>query len=171
MFRTLILGLVVSCVAFAPIPKVKICKDPDKEIKELITTGVNFDARKNKLLRSMALLKDVLQKNGENKQAEAVSERILLVESIDQSRPFSQSIDVEQLMKMGAVNGKYKGLLRVIYVKEPQNSYPPYFDFGKYSGPGTYMGNQVPDGHWVYVMPRWFIWKTNTQEKDIDRNP
>ncbi len=60
------------------------------------------------------------------------------------------------------VQGKYKDLLRRIYVPEDQGSYGDFHDYG-YSATSAWAGyTDLPYGHWVYVYPYWFIWKNDT---------
>lgn len=62
------------------------------------------------------------------------------------------------LVKASA-DGKYSKLLAVIYVPDDKASYGAFNDNGLWEK-GDYAGyGGLPRGYWVYVAPRWYIWK------------
>ncbi|MCW8133871.1 MAG: hypothetical protein KIS92_26220, partial [Planctomycetota bacterium] len=55
--------------------------------------------------------------------------------------------------------GRYRGLLRVIEVPEDESTYGAYRDYGPWSGSAWKGHEDLPAGNWVYVAPKWYIWK------------
>ena len=71
----------------------------------------------------------------------------------------SQLSDVESLKK-ASVGGKYSGLLHVVRAEDDFDSYGTFKDTGYWSGT-AYAGHQnLNPGHWVYVFPNWYVWKS-----------
>jgi hypothetical protein len=63
----------------------------------------------------------------------------------------------EALVK-AEVEGKYRMLLKQIAVPEDAAAYGEFKDFGSWFGT-TWAGySDLPQGYWVYVYPRWYIW-------------
>lgn len=57
-----------------------------------------------------------------------------------------------------SVNGKYTKLLAHVEVPSDEALYGKFKEYGYY--PACKYGNvQCPEGHWVYLAPRWYIWK------------
>lgn len=55
--------------------------------------------------------------------------------------------------------GKYKDLLMTLKVPADVATYRQFHDHGYYAAT-TYVGKAVPAGHWVWVAPTWFVFKT-----------
>lgn len=67
--------------------------------------------------------------------------------------------DVEGLKK-ASVGGKYRELLHVVRSEKDFDGYGAFKDSG-YWGGTSYAGYQnLNPGHWVYVFPNWYVWKT-----------
>jgi hypothetical protein len=67
--------------------------------------------------------------------------------------------DVESLKK-AAVGGKYRDLLHVLRAENDFDSYGAFKESGYWSG-NSYAGHQnLNPGHWVYVFPNWYVWKS-----------
>lgn len=62
--------------------------------------------------------------------------------------------------KLASMDGKYQKLLRVMTVPEDRAQYGEHYDWGWW--PHTeYKGHSgLTPGFWVYVFPRWYVWKT-----------
>lgn len=64
----------------------------------------------------------------------------------------------EQAEEKAGVNGKYRNLLRMIEAASDRSRYGDFHDFGRWQGT-SYLGqDNLPQGFWVYVYPRWYIW-------------
>lgn len=61
-------------------------------------------------------------------------------------------------LEAASVKGKYRTLLLALEVKEDGATYGEVKDYGFWSGT-EYRGRAVPPGHWVYLHPRWYIWR------------
>ncbi len=57
-----------------------------------------------------------------------------------------------------SVNGKYRRLLRKLYLPQDQSSYKNFTDYGVWSGTSYRQFTNLPKGYWVYVYPHWYIW-------------
>ncbi len=57
------------------------------------------------------------------------------------------------------MNGRYRTLLKWIDVPLDAHTYGEVQDWGWYSGTSYAGHDQLPVGYWVYVHPRWYIWK------------
>ena len=65
------------------------------------------------------------------------------------------------------VGGNYSKLLRKIAVPQDQTTYGDFFESGYFPAIPSYAGFQdLPAGHWVYVVPNWFIWKESKKPRD-----
>ncbi|MBX7101639.1 MAG: hypothetical protein K1X89_28250 [Myxococcaceae bacterium] len=64
-------------------------------------------------------------------------------------------------LEAASVKGKYRTLLMALEVKEDGATYGEVKDYGFWSGT-EYRGHAVPPGHWVYLHPRWYIWRDKT---------
>jgi len=63
-------------------------------------------------------------------------------------------------VRKASVEGKYQTLLSVIRAPEDLQNYTAFNDYGL-SYTATWAGySGLPKGHWVYVYPHWYIWKT-----------
>ncbi|HSN91610.1 MAG TPA: hypothetical protein VLS93_10305 [Anaeromyxobacteraceae bacterium] len=65
-----------------------------------------------------------------------------------------------QALERASVGGKYADLLGTVEIPDDVRTYGEFHDYGPWGG-GTYRGiPNLPAGHWVYVAPRWYIWRT-----------
>lgn len=172
MFRLAVVTVVALSIGFAPVPKVKVSTNPDQDIKRLVgLSSDTFPFRKKRALEGMKALKEVLLKKKQMKEVEIVNQRILLLESMNTDRPLNPDLmDFDVLFSTASLSGKYTDLQHVIYAKFDSTHYGQFHDFGAYP-PITYLGTEVKERcHWVFLHDRWFLWKTNHQEKPIDSN-
>jgi hypothetical protein len=66
---------------------------------------------------------------------------------------------LEDAYKKAQADGKYRMLLRQIKVEKDAETYGSFKDYGFYTK-SEYAGYQdLPQGHWVYVAPYWYIWR------------
>jgi Ca-activated chloride channel family protein len=64
----------------------------------------------------------------------------------------------EDEMRRATVGGKYRSLLRIVPAPGDAEQYGPFRDYGRWDGT-SYLGHEnLPQGHWVYVVPNWYIW-------------
>jgi len=98
-----------------------------------------------------------LAKKGKTEKAEAVRERLLLVESIAADHLLGKTPVADVLKK--AATGKYKHLLHVLLVAADRANYNDFSDYGHYTGNSWAGFNDLSPGYWVYVFPRWYIWR------------
>ncbi len=60
---------------------------------------------------------------------------------------------------VSSASGKYADLIKTVEARQDQATYGAFNDYGA-RGPGPWAGEMQPPGHWVYVAPRWYIWRT-----------
>lgn len=58
-----------------------------------------------------------------------------------------------------SAGGKYADLIKTVEAPQDEATYGAFRDYGAW-GPGPWAGEMQPAGYWVYVAPRWYIWKT-----------
>src|SRR5512138_3817995 len=64
------------------------------------------------------------------------------------------------LLARASAGGKYSDLVATIEVPEDAKTYGAAHDYGAWGG-GPYAGiPDTPAGFWVWVAPRWYVWKT-----------
>jgi hypothetical protein len=149
-------------LGFAPLPIETEDSDPDKAIQqfERDVKGKDeeaFDTARKKLIAMLKKRQAKLEKRGKSEKAEAIRTRLVLLESLSPEHLLGK-VKVTDLLKKAA-NGKYAHLQRVLLVPSDQANYMQFSDFGFWNGTG-YMGfNDLPAGYWIYVYPRWFIWR------------
>lgn len=161
------LSLMLACpllLAFAPVPVIKPMTDPDKAIRQFDQEIRNRDEatvaeRKSRLVTRVKDLYLTLEKRGRAEEAEAVRERLVLLESIDAHKPLGDSMLPGELLRRASVGGKYRHLLHVLYVPTDRGSYSEFNDFGLWPGTSYLSYNDLKHGHWVYTYPRWYIWR------------
>jgi hypothetical protein len=160
------LACVCACVlfttGFAPVPSKKTEVNPDKAIAQFEKDVKDKDSdavaqRKKKLIEHLKKLEAHLIKAGKKDKAEAIRERLLLIDTLGADNRLGKVTVAELLKKAG--NGKYKHLLRVLLLPGDQASYNQFTDFGYWSGTAYGGATDLPLGYWVYVYPRWFIWR------------
>jgi hypothetical protein len=172
MRRLLVLACCAACVplgiAFAedevdPEPR---SNNPDAAIKRLddAIAGKKADAetvekQRKQLVERLKKEHAALVKRGQDKKALALKERLQLAESLKPGQGLETKLTVAKLLEKASSNGRYKDLLHVLYVPGDKASYNDFTDYG-YSATGSWGGYQnLTFGHWVYVYPRWYIWK------------
>jgi hypothetical protein len=165
--------LLACCAAFVPLgfafaedDDPEPAPSPDGAIKKLddAISGkkANAEAVEKERKRLVERLKKEhagLVKRGQDKKALAMKERLLLAESLKPGQGLETKLTVPKLLEKASSNGRYRDLLHVLYVPADKASYNDFTDYG-YSGTGSWGGyNNLTFGHWVYVYPRWYIWK------------
>ncbi|MFO0930763.1 MAG: hypothetical protein U0736_27655 [Gemmataceae bacterium] len=162
----LLVGLAASTLLAAPIPPVRPVTDPDGAITHFeqhfcsveTRSKSTVEDRKRRLIGRLQDLAERLAARGETDEAAAVRDRLTLLDSLDSRQPLGK-VKPSELIHMASLGGKYRTLLHVLYVPGDQNTYASYQDFGFWNGT-TYGGrDNLQAGHWVYISPRWFIWK------------
>jgi hypothetical protein len=158
-----LLFLTPLLLAFAPVPLIKPMIDPDKAIQQFDRdAGSKSDAliiagRKRQLVGRLEELHTSLLKRGLISEAEPIRERLELVKSMEGDRPLGST--PKDLLYKASVEGKYRHLLHVLYVPTDRLSYPHFHDFGHWPGSSYMTWTDLRHGHWVYVHPRWYIWR------------
>jgi hypothetical protein len=61
------------------------------------------------------------------------------------------------------VGGKYTELLKVLHVPEDKPNYGEFKDWGYWTGTQHAAYQNLPAGHWVYVYPKWYIWRNKVK--------
>lgn len=166
MYRLcLVISLPLLC-AFAPVPPVRPMTDPDRAIQQFDNNAralqtrceKTFADRKQRLLERLRDYQNVLTLSGRLPEADSVRDRIVLFESIDGQRPLGK-VPASDLLTKASADGKYRTLMHVVYIENDLTTYAPFVDFGFWNG-SYYAGqSKLQPGHWVYVKPRWFVWK------------
>ncbi len=62
-------------------------------------------------------------------------------------------------LQRATVGGKYRNLLMTLHVPKDVATYGKFHDHSYYAAT-RYAGKSVPAGHWVYVAPTWYVFKT-----------
>ena len=166
MLRMMVLIGCPLLLAFAPVPLVRPLDDPDRAIRQfdrnasaLQSRGEKtFAERKQQLVDRLNDHQSALLDRGRIDDADLVRDSIILVDSIDGMRPLGAPKALP-LLRKASMNGKYGHLLRTVYVPGDRLNYDAFMDFGYWNG-GYYAGEtSLQAGHWVYVHPRWFVWR------------
>lgn len=63
----------------------------------------------------------------------------------------------EKAPRVASIGGKYSQLIRTIECPDDKGEYGELCDEGRWDAT-TYAGVSVPEGYWVYVYPKWYIW-------------
>jgi len=80
-----------------------------------------------------------------------------------------ESALVESLKK-ARVNGKYRMLLRQFRMPQDRDRHGAFADLG-FRSLSRYAGlRDLPDGHWVYVAPYWYLWRERAG-RDVVKRP
>ncbi len=75
-----------------------------------------------------------------------------------------EKLSDEAALTKASVNGKYTRLVEKLTVEKDYLSYGAFSEYGHWTG-NSYAGNDhLPQGHWVYVYPNWYIWGDMKQE-------
>jgi hypothetical protein len=165
MSRLLFVPTALAVLAFAPAPFTSRGTDLDRALAQYEKdvqddTGQNQAAlvsRKKKLVDLLEKREADLRKRGKSAEADGLRDRVVLLASVDGGRPLGKTT-AAALLKKAAVTGKYRKLLRVLYMPGDQASYGQFTDYGAWSGNAYNGETNLPAGSWVYVYPRWFIW-------------
>jgi hypothetical protein len=73
--------------------------------------------------------------------------------------------DLETDIQTAKMNGKYRNLLRVLWVPEDRERYGPVHEFGLWTE-GDYHGHGgIPRGYLVYIYPHWFLWGERVERR------
>lgn len=151
-------------LAFAPAPVLKPMTDPDRAVEQFETYTQTRETssladRKRRLLIRMEALHESLQKSSKHREAQAVRERILLLDSMDGDRPLGHSGNPREVLRRASLGGKYSHLLHVLYVPADRANYNDFTEFGHWTGTSYLNYSELQRGYWVYSYPRWYIWR------------
>ena len=153
-------------VGFAPVPLIRPIDDPDQAITQFDRQVCAADwcprdsltRRRQLLIFQLEDLQERLSRRGKPEEADEVRERTVLVGSLDSSHRLGKDKPLA-LIRQASVEGKYRHLLHVIHAPADHGVYTPQKDFGFWNG-NTYASQEnLKPGHWVYLYPRWFIWR------------
>jgi hypothetical protein len=98
-------------------------------------------------------------KGRKEKEARELNDRIQLIESLLPAQGLDTKLSVPKLLDKASSSGKYRELLHVLYLPQDKASYQEFSDYGHYTGTAYAGYNNLTPGYWVYVYPRWYIWK------------
>jgi hypothetical protein len=76
----------------------------------------------------------------------------------------------EDALVKARVEGKYQMLLRQIKVPDDEKEHGPFKDLGMQTRTEYAGQSNLPNGHWVYVAPYWYIWRDQTANVRPKRN-
>lgn len=76
---------------------------------------------------------------------------------------------VDEAPPQASVDGKYSGLLQVMYCPKDRGSYGEFRDYGHWGG-GAWCGQKGKSGYWVWVAPNWYVWKYRGQAPVADND-
>jgi hypothetical protein len=155
---------VLACLlvlGFAPRPPKPAAADPAKEVEQFEKEVKGKDAetfakRHKELLEKLQTLHAELKKQGKAEKAEEARALGLLVRALSADHPLGMK--PAGLLKKAAA-GKYKHLTRVLLVPADEAEYKKFNDFGKWDGTTYADAKDLTPGYWVYVVPRWFLWR------------
>jgi len=167
--------LLACCAAFVPLgfafaqdedDDPEPAPNPDGAIKKLDdairgkkATAEAVEKQRKHLVERLKKEHAALVKGGQDKKALAMKERLLLAESLKPGQGLETKLTVPRLLEKASSNGRYRNLLHVLYVPGDKAGYKEFTDYG-YSGTSSWGGyTNLTFGHWVYVYPRWYIWK------------
>jgi len=117
------------------------------------------EKQRKALVAGMKRQHAALVKAGKDKQARELNDRILLAETLLPDQGLETKLTIPKLLDKAAGNGRYRELLHVLYLPQDKATYQDYTDYGHYTGTSYYNHNNLSVGYWVYVYPRWYIWK------------
>ena len=153
-------------VGFAPVPPIRPIDDPDQAISQFDRQVCAADrcprdsltSRRQQLIVRLEDLQDRLARRGRREEAADVRDRTVLAGSLDSSNRLGEDKPMA-LIRQASLEGKYRHLLHVIHAPADHGTYTGHKDFGFWNG-NTYASREnLKPGHWVYVYPRWFIWR------------
>jgi hypothetical protein len=166
MRRLVVLLASPLLVGFAPVPPLRPLDDPDQAITQFdrqvcAADGcprVNLTFRRQQLLGRLEDLRDRLERAGRPEEAAEVRDRAVLAASLAPGNRLGKETPLS-LIRLASVEGKYRHLLHVIPAPGDQAVYTGQKDFGFWNGHTYATQENLKPGHWVYVYPRWFIWR------------
>jgi hypothetical protein len=165
MSRLLLVAAALALAAFAPAPFASRENDPDRAIarhEKDLQDGAGqspaaLEACKKKLAELLAKRQAELRRRGRTADADALRDRAVLLASVNRDRPLGKT-STAALLRKATAQGKYRRLLRVLYMPGDQAGFGQFKDYGSWAG-NSYNGeNNLPTGYWVYSWPRWYIW-------------
>jgi hypothetical protein len=118
-----------------------------------------FEKRRKQAVIRLEKLHADLVKRGKKDEARAVKDYILLAGSISKGAGLETKLTVPKLMEKASANGRYRELLHVLYMPTERANYTDFSDYGMSATPNYGPYNGLATGYWVYVHPRWYIWK------------
>ena len=71
--------------------------------------------------------------------------------------------------RTASIGGKYRKLLKVLNRPLDKSTYKEFIEYG-YKPYGLRLGTWAPAGFYVYVYPKWYIWKEITPQQNIPQN-
>jgi hypothetical protein len=159
--------LVAASVLLTPVPEpAPLPEDPDEAIQQTEKETVAIEKKaadavrkkRKRLVDHLKALQEKLNKDGLTEQAAAIRDRLTLLEATWSGAVTDKGITFHSL-KSASLNGKYRYLLRVLYVPNDKNLFKEFNDFGT-DNCITYAGyKDLPPGFWVYVHPYWYVWR------------
>lgn len=94
-------------------------------------------------------------------ELQAYSQRVPVEVPANNLKPLPKpprSLPADQAQRKAEVGGKYRELLRSIEVEPDYLEYGDFKEYGHYEACGYRGYDSLPEGYWVYVYPRWYIW-------------
>jgi hypothetical protein len=168
MGRLLVLAVCAVLVSFAraeePDPEPPTTDSVIRKLDDAVRNEAKIgrdkvEARRKAILAQLEKRHAALLKRGQADRARTLKDRMLLAESIRSGQGLDSKLPVKRLLDRASGKGRYRELLHVLYVPGDKRNYTEYTDFGVWSG-NAYAGyNALKSGYWVYVYPRWYIWK------------
>ena len=75
----------------------------------------------------------------------------------------AEELTPAEARRKASLNNKYRRLLKRIEVPGDLQNFGGFFEYGTWDG-HSYAGHaDLPQGHWVYVFPSWYIWGEQVQ--------
>ena len=80
-------------------------------------------------------------------------------DSAERFLPNPNKAAVDDGVGQASVQGKYRVLLRKLYMPEDVTNYGHFKEYGAWQGTAYAQWNDLPVGYWVYQQPHWYIWR------------
>ena len=116
------------------------------------------DRRRKALVAGLTKRHASLQDRGQEKAARELMDQILLADSLEPGAGLDTKLTVPKLLQKASAD-RYQGLLHVVYLPSDKAGYTEYRDYGFSNTPNYGNKNGLTAGFWVYVYPRWYVWK------------
>ena len=166
MRRLVVLLASPLLVGFAPVPPIRPLDDPDQAItqfdRQVCAAGGcprdSLTRRRQQLIGRLEDLRDRLARSGKPEEAAEVRDRAVFAASLDAGNRLGKDNPLS-LIRLASVDRKYRHLLHVIHAPADQNVYTGQKDFGFWNGHTYATQENLKPGHWVYLYPRWYIWR------------